>query len=146
MRNCPPIRTILIASMLAVAFSLVSLLSRNTSTLQFYFSLGLLVIVEATVRLAARRSAVLLAGQWTVRMTDDTFALQTAVSHAEVSWNAYRDAWERSRFWYLRQLNGPVSFIPKRAFGDAQQAELAEFFARRLPPSKIRWFSPHSWR
>jgi hypothetical protein len=32
------------------------------------------------------------------RVTDEAFALRTAVSQAEISWNAYREAWERSGF------------------------------------------------
>jgi hypothetical protein len=145
-RNSPPIRVMWIICPLMVALSLISLLSHGPATYLLYISLGLLVFMEVIVRLTARRSAPLFAEPWTVRVTDETFALRTAVSQAEVDWNAYRDAWERSGFWYLRQVNGAISFIPKRAFDGAQQAELAEFFARRLPPPKIRWYSPRSWR
>jgi hypothetical protein len=145
-RNSPPIRAMLIICALLVALALLSLLTADPATELLYAALGLLVFTEVAVRFAARRSAVLFAEPWTVRVTDEMFALRTAVSQAEVGWSAYRDAWERSGFWYLRQITGPVSFIPNRALDGAQQAELAEFFARRLPPPKIRWYNPRSWR
>jgi hypothetical protein len=145
-RNSPAIRTVLIICALMVALGLISLLSDRPETYPLYIGLGLPVFMEVVVRLAARRSAALFAEPWTVRVTDETFALRTAVSQAEIGWNAYRDAWERSGFWYLRQISGAVCFIPKRALDGAQQAELAEFFARRLPPPKIRWYNPRSWR
>lgn len=115
-------------------------------TIPLYFGLGILLCLEVFVRVAARSSAALFAEPWTVRVTDETFALRTALSRAEVSWNAYSEAWERSGFWYLRQTNGASCFVPKRALDGTQQAELAEFFARRLPPSKTRWYNPLSWR
>jgi YcxB-like protein len=145
-RNSPAIRKMLIVSALMIALGLISLLLGSPEMFPLYFGLGLPVAMEVVVRLAARRSAALFAEPWTVRVTDETFALRTAVSQAEVGWNAYREAWERSGFWYLRQINGPVIFVPKRALDGAQQAELAEFFARRLPPPKIRWYKPYSWQ
>lgn len=145
-RNSPTIRAMLIICALMVAFGLISLLSDGPAMELLYVGLGLPVFLEVVVRLAARRSAALFAEPWTVRVTDETFALRTAVSQAEIGWNAYREAWERSGFWYLRLISGAVSFAPKRALDGAQQAELAEFFARRLPPPKIRWYNPRSWR
>jgi hypothetical protein len=146
-RNSPPIRTMLIICALLVACGLISLLSDSPAIWLFYAGLGLPVFMEVVVvRLAARRSAALFAEPWTVRLTDDTFVLRTAVSQAEIGWRACREAWERSGFWYLRQISGAVSFVPKRALDGAEQAELAEFFARRLPPPKIRWYNPRSWR
>jgi YcxB-like protein len=145
-RNSPPIRAMLIISPLMAAIGLITLLSNSPEIVLFYIGLGLTVLLEVVVRLGARKSATLFAEPWTLRVTDETFALRTAVSQAEVSWAAYRDAWERSGFWYLRQITGALSFIPKRAFDSAQQAELTEFFARRLPPPRIRWYSPRSWR
>jgi YcxB-like protein len=144
-RNSPAIRKLLIICALLVASGLISL-RLDGPAIELYAGPGLLVFIEVTVRLAARRSAALLAEPRTVRFTDATVAQRTAVSHAEFGWNAYREAWERSGFWYLRQISGATSFVPKRAFDQAQQAELAEFFARRLPPPKIRWYSPRSWR
>lgn len=144
-RNSPTIRMMLIICALMVAFGLVGLLS-NGPAIGLYIGLGLPVFMEVVIRLLARRSAALFDEPWTVRVTDEAFALRTGVSHAEISWNAYREAWERSGFWYLRQISGVSSFVPKRAFDGAQQAELAEFFAHRLPPSKIRWYNPRSWR
>ena len=146
MRNSAPMRTILFASVAFVAFGLISLPSHGPEWVLLLLGLGLLVFTEMAIRRAARKSTTLLARPWTVRLTDETLALQTAMSQAEVSWNAYRDAWERSGFWYVRQANGPASFIPKRALDDAQQAELAEFFARRLPPPKVRWYAVNTWR
>jgi len=145
-RNSPTIRAMLIICALMVAFGLISQLTDVAATELLYVGLGLPLFMELTVRFAARRSAALFAEPWTVRVTDEMFALQTAVSQAEVGWNAYREAWERAGFWYLRQITGAVSFVPNRALDGAQQAELAEFFARRLPPPKIRWYRPRSWR
>jgi hypothetical protein len=144
-RNTPTIRGMLIISALMVGIGLISLLT-NGPVIALYSGLGLPVIVEVVVRHAARRSAALFVEPWTVRVTDRTFALRTAVSQAEIGWNAYREAWERSGFWYLRQISGAISFVPKRALDGTQQAELAEFFARRLPPPKRRWYNPRSWR
>ena len=145
-RNSPTIRAMLIICALMVGLGLTGLLTDDPATELLYVGLGLPVFIEVTVRFSARRSAALFAEPWTVRVTDEMFALQTAVSQAEVGWNAYREAWERSGFWYLRQITGAVCFIPNRALNGAQQAELAEFFARRLPPPKIRWYNPRSWR
>jgi hypothetical protein len=145
-RNSPTIRAMFIICSLLVAFALLSLLTADPATELLYAALGLLVFMEAAVRFAGRRSAALFAEPWAVRVTDEAFALRTAVSQAEVGWSAYREAWERSGFWYLRQISGPVSFVPNRAFDAAQQAELAEFFVRQLPPPKIRWYNPRSWR
>lgn len=144
-RNSPTIRTVLVICALLVALGLISL-PLDGPGIELYVGLGLPVFMEVVVRLAARRSAALFAEPWTVRVTDEAFALRTAVSQAEISWNAYREAWERSGFWYLRQISGAVGFVPKRAFDGAQQAELAGFFARRLPPPRIRWYNPRSWR
>ncbi|MER6129213.1 YcxB family protein [Streptomyces sp. NPDC001795] len=145
-RNSPTVRGTLIICALMVMAGLVSLLSDRPAMMLFYVGLGLPVFLEVVVRLSARRSAALFTEPWTVRVTEEAFALRTPVSQAEIGWNAYREAWQRSGFWYLRQLGGASSFVPKRALDDAQQAELAEFFARRLPPQKIRWYSPRSWR
>lgn len=144
-RNSPAIRMMLVMSALIVAVGLISLLSHGPG-IALYIGLGLPVFMEVAVRLAARRSAALFAEPWTVRVTDETFVLQTAVSQAEIGWTAYREAWERSGFWYLRQISGAVNFVPKRVLDGAQEAELVEFFARRLPPPKIRWYVPRSWR
>jgi hypothetical protein len=144
-RNTPAIRAMLVICALMVVIGLISLPSRGPG-IELYVGLGLPIFMEVVVRLAARRSAALFAEPWTVRVTDETFALRTAVSQAEVGWSAYREAWERTGFWYLRQISGAVSFVPKRAFDDTQQAELAEFLARRLPPPKLRWYRPRSWR
>ncbi len=144
-RNSPAIRVRLIYCALLVAIGLISL-PMHGPVIMLYIGLGLPVFLEAVVRLAARRSAALFAEPWTVRVTDEAFALRTAVSQAEISWNAYREAWERSGFWYLRQISGAVSFVPKRVLDEAQQAELGEFLVRRLPSPKIRWYSPRSWR
>lgn len=145
-RNSPAIRGMLIICALMVAFALISLLTHGPATYLIYVGLGLPVFMEVVVRVAARRSAGLFGEPWTVRLTDETFGLRTAVSQAEVAWNAYRHAWQRSGFWYLRQINGAVSFFPIRALDGAQQAELAGFFARRLPPPKIRWYNLRTWR
>lgn len=145
-RNSPAIRAVLIICPLIAAIGLISLLSHGPDTAVLYVGLGLAVFIEVIVRLGARKSAALFAEPWTVRVTDETLALRTAVSQAEIAWSAYREAWERSGFWYLRQVSGVVSFVPKRAFDEAQQSELAEFFTRRLPPPKVRWYDPRSWR
>jgi hypothetical protein len=96
-RNSPAIRVRLIYCALLVAIGLISL-PMHGPVIMLYIGLGLPVSLEAVVRLAARRSAALLAEPWTVRVTDEAFALRTAVSQAEISWNAYREAWERSGF------------------------------------------------
>lgn len=145
-RNSPTIRGMLIICVLILALGLISLLTHDPMMWLIYAGVGLPVFTEVTVRLTAHRSAGLFAQPWTVRVTDETFGLRTALSQAEVGWNAYRDAWQRSGFWYLRQISGAVSFVPERAFDGAQQAELAGFFARRLPPPKIRWYNIRSWR
>lgn len=138
-------RALLIICAVVVVIGLIELPSEGL-TPPLYLGLSIPVCLEAFVHVAARSSAALFAEPWTVRVTDETFALRTAVSRAEVSWNAYSEAWERSGFWYLRQTSGASCFVPKRALDGTQQAELAEFFARRLPPSKTRWYNLRSWR
>jgi hypothetical protein len=145
-RNSPPIRSALIICAMLVVLGLFSLLSVRPAMELFYAGLGLPLFIEVVTRISARRAATLIAEPWTVHVTDETFTLRTAVSQAEIGWNAYRDAWERSGFWYLRQISGASSFVPKRALDAAQQAEVAAFFARRLPPPRIRWYNPRSWR
>lgn len=145
-RNSPAIRTILIICALMLALGLVSLLSDAPAMVLIYVGLGLPVFMEVVVRLSARRCAALFAEPWTVRITEETFILRTALSQAEIGWNAYRGAWERSGFWYLRQISGAVSFVPKRALDSSQRAEFTEFLASRLPPPKIHWYNPRSWR
>jgi len=145
MRNSPAFRTLLIVCALMVVVGLVSL-PLNGPVMELYVGLGLPVFLEMVIRKAARRSAALFAEPWLVRVTNETFTLRTAVSQAETGWNAYSAAWKRSGFWYLRQINGASCAIPKRALDDAQQAGLTEFFARRLPPPKIHWYNPRSWR
>jgi YcxB-like protein len=147
MRNSPAFRCVLIGCALIAAVGLISLPFKGPGVeLYIGLGLGLPVFLEMVVRQAARRSATLFAEPWLVRVTDETFTLRTAVSQAETGWNAYSAAWERSGFWYLRQINGASCFIPQRAFDDAQQDGLAEFFTRRLPPPKIHWYNPRSWR
>jgi hypothetical protein len=145
-RNSPAIRGMLIICTLMIVVGLITLPSDRPATVPFYVGLGLPAFIEVVIRLSARRSAALFAEPWTVRVTEETFALRTALSQAEIGWNAYREAWERSGFWYLRQVSGASSFVPKRALDDAQQAEIAAFFAHRLAPRKIRWYNPRSWR
>jgi len=138
-------RAFLIICAVVVVIGLIKLPSDGL-TPPLYVGLGIPLCLEALVHVAARNSVALFAEPWTVRVTDETFALRTPVSRAEVSWNAYSEAWERSGFWYLRQTNGASCFVPKRTLDGTQQAELAEFFACRLPPSKTRWYNPLSWR
>ncbi|WP_377271742.1 YcxB family protein [Peterkaempfera sp. SMS 1(5)a] len=143
MRNSAPIRRLLLVTPLLAVLGLVVLLL-DGSSLMLCVGLGLLVFTEGVVRLAARRSAGLFTEPWTVRVTEETYSLKTPVSRAEVGWQAYRQARERAGFWYLQQTNGVSGFLPKRAFDDSAQAELAEFFARRLPPQKQPWYRPLS--
>jgi hypothetical protein len=145
MRNSPAFRGILIPDALVIVIGL-ALLPSSGPTLLLYVGLGLLVFMEVIIRMAARNSAAQFTEPWLVRVTDETFTLRTAVSQTETSWNAFNAAWERSGFWYLRQIGGVTYNIPKRALDAAQQAGFAEFFARRLPPPKIHWYSPRTWR
>ncbi|WP_170290587.1 YcxB family protein [Kitasatospora atroaurantiaca] len=142
-RNSPAVRGAMIIGLLLAGSGLLSLLSGDPKTWLVYYGIGVPVFMEvAAVRLASRKSAALLAEPWTVRVTEETYTLRTAASQAEVGWSVYREVNDRSGFWYLRQLNGASGFLPKRAFGDPEQAELADFFARRLPPRKKRWYRP----
>lgn len=146
MRNSPAFRGVLVIGVLLTVVGLVRLPFKGPE-IELYFGLGLPVFMEVIIRSAASMSAAQFAEPWLVRVTDETFTLRTAVSQTETRWNAYNAAWERSGFWYLRQIGGGATYsIPKRALDDAQQAGLAEFFARRLPPPKIYWYNPFSWR
>jgi hypothetical protein len=138
-RNAPGMRGLAIIGPMMLACGLFSLLSDRHVVWLIWAGIILPVSLElSAVRLATRRSAALFSEPWTVRITDQTYTLRTPESQAEVGWSAYRDASYRGGFWYLRQTNGMSGFLPKRAFGEAQQTELAEFFARRLPPKKKR--------
>ncbi|WP_055588812.1 YcxB family protein [Peterkaempfera griseoplana] len=141
-RNSALIHRLLLTTPLLAVLGLAVLLL-DGSPLLLCVSLGLLVATEGVVvRLTARRSAVLFAEPWTVRVTEESYSLHTAVSQAEVGWQAYRQVSERAGFWYLQQTNGVSGFLPKRVFDDGGQRELAEFFARRLPPRKRPWYRP----
>jgi hypothetical protein len=145
MRNSPAFRGVMIISALVLVVGLV-ILPSNGPTIVLYVGLCLPVFMEVIIRKAVRSTAAQFAEPWLVRVTDETFTQRTAVSQTETSWNAYNAAWERSGFWYLRQIGGVTYSIPKRALDAAQKAGLAEFFARQLPPPKIHWYNPLSWR
>lgn len=144
-RNAPGMRVLYIGFALITVVCLVGLAVKGPE-IELYVGLGLPLYLEVIVRRAASKSTALLAEPWLVRVTDETLTLRNAVRQAEVGWNAYSEAWERSGFWYLREISGASCFIPKLAFDGAQQAGLAEFFARRLPPRKVHWYSPRTWR
>lgn len=145
-RNSPGVRRLMIASMLMVAVGVFNLLGSDPTRWIIYYGIGIYIVLEVfAVHIGARKSAALFSEPWTVHITEQTYTLQTAASQAEVDWSVYREARCRSGFWYLRQITGASGFFPKRAFDDVQQAELAEFFARRLPPEKKHWYNPLSW-
>jgi hypothetical protein len=142
-RNSSAVRGLTISGLLAAVLGLLTLLTNDPLPWLIYFGIGIPVFMEvAAVRLATRRSVGLFSESWTVRVTEQSYTLHTPVSQAEVGWGAYAEARDRSGFWYLRQTNGASGFLPKRAFDDTQQAELAKFFAHRLPPQKRPWYRP----
>ncbi|MFF2078952.1 YcxB family protein [Kitasatospora sp. NPDC058162] len=143
-RNSPAARGM---SVFGVLFFLIGLLTlvidAEPKIWLMIFGPALLAFVElAVVRQAARKSAPLLAEPWTVRITEQNYALTTAVSQAEVAWSAYRQVTARSGFWYLQQTNKAVAFLPQHAFDEAQLAQVSAFFADRLPPLKRPWYLP----
>lgn len=145
-RNAAPMRGLMIFSVLLTAYGLVTLLLPSPKTWIIYWGVGTLVFLEFVgVRWGARRSAPQFAASWTVHVTEQAYALHTAVSHAEVEWSAYNDAVDRAGFWYLRQTDGASGFIPKRAFTHEQQTEIAGFLAQRLPAAKTHWYNPITW-
>ena len=145
-RNSPSMRGLMILSALLTAFGLVTLLLPSPKAWLVYWGVGTLVFLElAGVHWGSRKSAPQFAAPWTVRVTAQTYTLQTAAGHAEIEWSAYSDAVDRAGFWYLRQTNGAAGFIPKRAFTDAQQTEIAGFLTERLPAAKKRWYNPLTW-
>src|SRR5205085_12627513 len=98
--------------------------------------------MEWVIRQSAKRSAHLIAEPWTVRLTDDSYTLHTPASQSQVAWSAYAEVTTRSGFWYLHQANRAMSFLPRRAFDEAQSAELTAFFTARLPERKRPWYKP----
>ncbi|WP_457031323.1 hypothetical protein [Kitasatospora sp. P5_F3] len=103
----------------------------------------LLVLSEVmAVRGGVRKSAGLIADPWTIRITEQSYSLKTAASEATLEWRLYRQVTGRAGFWYLHQITKAVGFIPQGAFDEGQRAELAEFFARTLPPVKRPWYRP----
>ncbi|MEV7602642.1 YcxB family protein [Kitasatospora sp. NPDC089797] len=143
-RNSPSARGM---SIFGVLFLLVGLftLAVDTDPKIWLVILGPVLVgfVElVVVRQAARKSAPLLAEPWTVRITEQHYALETAVSQAEVDWSAYRQVTARSGYWYLQQTNRAVAFLPQHAFDEAQLAQVAAFFAHRLPPLRRPWYRP----
>ncbi|MFD3450600.1 YcxB family protein [Streptomyces sp. NPDC058691] len=143
MRSSPNMRRIAVTSLFMLLVGVLTLFSDEPKEWLIYYGIGLPVFFEAAaVRLAVRRLSNQFTEPWTVRLTEESYTLHTAVSQAEVSWDAYRDARELAGFWYLRQVNGASGFFPKRVFDETQQADVAAFFARRLPPVKRAWYRP----
>ncbi|MGE7435963.1 YcxB family protein [Kitasatospora sp. NPDC001175] len=143
-RNSPGIRTI---SIFCVLLFLLGLFDQAFGSKPEIWLLiagpALLAFMELVgVRLAAKKSASLLATPWTVRITEENFTLHTGTSRAEVDWSAYRQVTARSGFWYLQQTNKAVAFVPQRAFDEARLAQVSAFFAHRLPPLKRPWYRP----
>ncbi|MFF7209700.1 YcxB family protein [Streptomyces sp. NPDC008238] len=144
-RNSPAVRGVAVIGVLMVLVGALTLLSDEPKTWLIYYGIGLPLFLEVVaVRLAVRRIAGQFSEPWSVRLTEETFTLRTAVSRAEVGWDAYRDVREHAGFWYLRQVNGASGFFPRRVFDEDQQAVVAAFFARRLPPAKRPWYRPFS--
>ncbi|MFF2147752.1 YcxB family protein [Kitasatospora sp. NPDC058190] len=143
-RNSPAVRGISVFGVLFFMVGLLTLLVGTEPRIWLVIT-GPVILAFAelvVVRQAARKSAPLLAEPWTVRITDQNYALSTAVSQAEVAWSAYRQVTARSGFWYLQQTNKAVAFIPQHAFDAAQLAQVSAFFADRLPPLKRPWYLP----
>lgn len=145
-RNVPAVRSVLLICAALAVGAVAATAAGDPQWLMLAVGVGLPAFVEGAIRWSARKSAPLLAQPWTVRLTDSGFALTTAVSQATVAWGAYSAGWSRSKFWYLRQASGTVSFIPRRALDAAQQAEFAAFQARALPPPRFAWYDPRTWR
>ncbi|WP_035841808.1 YcxB family protein [Kitasatospora azatica] len=141
-RNLPTIRRIALLSVLFTVAGLVELFTSNHP--QWWLIVtgpGLLVFLElAAVRGATRRSAPLLANPWTVRVTEGSYRLETNASSAKVGWSNYREVTERAGFWYLHQANRAVSFLPQQAFNETDRAQVAAFFAAKLPAQPRPWY------
>ncbi|MDX2643240.1 YcxB family protein [Streptomyces sp. NPDC001902] len=144
-RSSPAIRGVTVLGLLLALLGALSLFSDEPKKWLLFYGIGMPFFLEVVaVRLAVRRIARQFAEPWTVRLTEQAYTLRTTVSQAEVGWDAYREARERAGFWYLRQVSGAYGFFPKRAFDETQQAVVAAFFARRLPPVKRPWYRPFS--
>jgi hypothetical protein len=141
-RNLPALRKIMLISVLVTLFGVVDLafLDRSSWAMAVIGPALLLFLELVAVRLSARRSASILAHPWTARLTEGGYALRTGVSDAKVGWSAYREVTERSGFWYLHQTNRGVSFLPQQAFAEADRAQLAAFFAAKLPAQPRPWY------
>lgn len=108
-RNAPGMRGVYIGFALITVVCLVGLALKEGPGIWLYVGLGLPLYVEVIIRRATSKSAALLAEPWVVRVTDETLTLRNAVRQAEVGWNAYSEAWERSGFWYLREISGRLA-------------------------------------
>jgi hypothetical protein len=143
MRHLPTTRRLTVVGVLMVLLDLVLLTGSHPDTWFLFLGPGILLFLEfGVVRAATRKSAPLFAQPWTVVITDRTYSLHTPASRAEVLWSLYQDVTERHGFWYLRQQNRAVGFLPLRVFDDADRARLAAFFAAHLPPRKRPWYRP----
>ncbi|BFV56732.1 hypothetical protein KCMC57_up18360 [Kitasatospora sp. CMC57] len=143
-RNVPALRRMVMASaLIAVVGLLTWAVDGKPNMWMLVLGPVLLVLTEVmVVRGGARKSAQLIAEPWTVRITEQSYSLRTGASDATVEWRMYRQVTGRSGFWYLQQTNKAVGFVPQGVFEDGQRAELAEFFARVLPPVKRPWYRP----
>ncbi|WP_405019707.1 hypothetical protein OHV05_25415 [Kitasatospora sp. NBC_00070] len=143
-RNVPALRRMVMASALITVVGLLKWAVDGKPNL-WLLVLGpvLMVLCEVmVVRGGAKKSAELIAEPWTVRVTEQSYSLRTAASDATAEWRLYREVTERAGFWYLQQTNKAVGFMPQGVFDEGQRAELAEFFARALPPVKRPWYRP----
>jgi hypothetical protein len=142
LRNLPALRR---AALLAVLFTLVGVLLLATGDHSSWWLAvvgpALLAVGElGVVRGGARRSAAMLAAPWTVRVTEESYTLRTPASSATVQWTMYREVTERAGYWYLQQANKAVAFLPQQAFAEDDRAQLAAFFAARLPALPRPWY------
>lgn len=144
LRNLPAVRRMFALSLVAVvAGVLTSLLEGKPMVWMLLPGPALLVMLEVmVVRGGARKNVPLFSDPWVVRMTEESYSLRTAATEASVEWRFYREVTERAGFWYAHQVNREVSFMPQRALDEEQRAELADFFARTLPPVKRPWYRP----
>ncbi|MFE0516629.1 YcxB family protein [Streptomyces sp. NPDC058964] len=141
MRHSPLTRLFTAVSLFPVLTGTLPLLFGDSNAWWLaVFGLGMLIYVETlAVHISARKVTAQLPGPWTLHLTEETYTLRTASSGGVVAWSACHSVRERGGFWFLGTSRLTAEVIPKRAFDEHQQADLAAFLARRLPPAREPW-------
>ncbi|MEU4171249.1 YcxB family protein [Streptomyces sp. NPDC026665] len=132
-RHSPVIRLYATGTLILALTGALTLSFSDSNEWLVYFGLVTLICLETVIpHISARKIAARMPGPCTLYLTDETITLRTPVSRYVMAWSACYSARDRGGFWFLETSLITAEVIPKRAFDEHQQADLAAFLARRF--------------